>query len=182
VHWLDNKVFGIHARCNQEDSQKSLHGSRIFPYGGTDEQRDMTKLMAAFRNFANATKTTWKQRFSMSLVQCKRTQKKTRLEFSKCSHPVINFTFLYQQNCAPLSITKPSNWYMRLKCTFSTVTSLTVIWLQNTTCINRIPTPQRTEMGVLDLWPIWILGHGDADNVLNPSKPSGRFMYQKVRH
>ena len=57
-----------------------------------------------------------------------------------------------------------------------------MIWLRSNACVNRIPTPHRREMGVLDLWPIWVLGYGEEYNWLNPSKPSGRFICQKIQN
>jgi hypothetical protein len=37
--------------------QKPLSGSRVIPYRQTDGRTNMTKLIVAFRNFANAPKT-----------------------------------------------------------------------------------------------------------------------------
>jgi hypothetical protein len=41
-------------RLNIKFNQNSFSGSRVVPCGRTDGQTDMTKLIAAFRNFANA--------------------------------------------------------------------------------------------------------------------------------
>jgi hypothetical protein len=53
-----NWIFPI---CFREDSNIKFHenpssGSGVVPCGGTDGRTDMTKLLVAFRNFANALK------------------------------------------------------------------------------------------------------------------------------
>ena len=40
--------------ANIEFQENPSGGSRVVPRGGTDGQTDMTKLIVAFRNFANA--------------------------------------------------------------------------------------------------------------------------------
>ena len=41
---------------NIEFHEKPSNGNRVIPYGRTDGQTDMTKLLVAFRNFANVPK------------------------------------------------------------------------------------------------------------------------------
>jgi len=46
----------LEKESNVKYHEKPSSGSRIFLYGRTDGQTDMSKLRAAFRNFANAPK------------------------------------------------------------------------------------------------------------------------------
>ena len=48
--------------------------------GGTDTETDMTKLIAAFRNFTNASKSGWSTPTNSSLLKKKKKKKKKKQE------------------------------------------------------------------------------------------------------
>jgi len=49
---FSRQIFEMYPNVKFHDNPSS--GSRDVPCGQTDRQRDMTKLIVAFRNFANA--------------------------------------------------------------------------------------------------------------------------------
>jgi len=52
----DFRKIVTHTHTHIQFHENTLNGSRIVPRGGTDRRTDMTKLILAFRNFANAPK------------------------------------------------------------------------------------------------------------------------------
>ena len=50
-------IFG--KKLGYQILSKSVTGGRVVPCGGTDRRTDVTKLIVAFRNFANAPRNTY---------------------------------------------------------------------------------------------------------------------------
>jgi hypothetical protein len=56
---FSRQIFENCSNIKFNDALSGAGGGRVLAYGGTDRQTDMTKLIIAFRDFANASKSEW---------------------------------------------------------------------------------------------------------------------------